>query len=125
MNHFRQVNQMTFESKQLLMAVLSRQIIKRTKKVLERVMRRVMAGRCLNKYLKHVDGVDQEVDCDGVMGSLGLCDCCRSTFYRESAKGTTDEQWEYRSEKIREGLVLEPGEIRDFRQSNSMLRRRA
>ena len=117
---------MVVSSDRFLMQVLSRQSEpKRSKKAEERIVARMDLGLCLSKNVIKTESGEIEVDCDKPMGSLGLCDCCRSTFYREGNIGTDDERLQYVFDKRREGLVLRPGEMRMMKRKSLLFRKRA
>lgn len=115
---------MATDSDRFLMAVLSRQMRKRSRKVEERIADRLSKGLCLNKKRVGIFS-DETEDCPNKAGSLGVCSGCRSTFYRESAKGTPEEQLDYQNERFQLGLILWPGEIHKINSKSLLSRRRA
>jgi hypothetical protein len=117
---------MSISSDRFLMQVLSRQSEpKRSKKVEERIASRMSLGLCLSKNVTKTDSGEIEVDCNKPMGSLGLCDCCRSTYYREASSGTDDDRVRYVFDMRQEGLVLGAGEIRKMKRKSLLFKKRA
>lgn len=108
-------------SRFLLMSVLSRvSDISRPRKVEERVNAKIAESKCLGQLLVNPQS-EETVDCDGKMGPRGLCDRCRTAYYRELHTGTPDDQLAFETKMIREGLVLKQGEMKQKR-SKSLYR---
>lgn len=86
--------------------------IRRSPKTIARLRERITKGLCI---AKNEDGTD----CDRKAKALGVCDChLRRAKRREEKLKTISAKRAFRNELLRQGFMLEPQEVREFKSND-------